>query len=32
MLDSFGDAGVFGLEVWWLFIKNTIPFKHKPHL
>jgi hypothetical protein len=24
--------GVFGLEMWWLFVKGTIPFKYKPHL
>ena len=31
-LKATKSKGVFGLEVWWFFVKGTIPFKHKPHL
>jgi hypothetical protein len=26
----YNPEGVFGLEVWWFFVKDTILFKHKP--
>jgi hypothetical protein len=31
-LKAAKSKGVFGLEVWWFFVKGTIPFKYKPYL